>query len=267
MSAAFYEIAPDTQVMQFEVSKIEEVTDDEDSDAIQVALLKSELKKAEDKMQEKKKKTVRFDSIDVPSVPSWATKARADKVREPAKPPMVPITIDNPTSNPAATSTSNTAATFTSHTAATPTSHAALTTTPHSSPSNSTPTIPTVMTQQSQPTISPDNRQFPTSSAQYCYQSAIEDLTVARILLERSLDAPIQTTTRELLATSGDLRKQFKDMIISRQVAANAIIIDSYPPVQSVESFLSKNAKRYDPVIAEHFMPLRVIYPEFENGL
>src|SRR5882672_2476764 len=53
-------------------------------------------------MQEKKKKkVVRFDVVEVPSAPSWAKKAIADKVSNSAKPPMIPITdtIANTDSN------------------------------------------------------------------------------------------------------------------------------------------------------------------------
>jgi hypothetical protein len=91
----FFEIAPGTQVMQLEVSKIDKA--EEDSDMTQVAILKAELKKAEEKMQEKKKKkAVQFDSIDDPPLPSWARESKVANTTKATAPPMVPITSSPP---------------------------------------------------------------------------------------------------------------------------------------------------------------------------
>jgi hypothetical protein len=118
----------------------------------------------------------------------------------------------------------------------------------------------------SQPTPLTSNKADPnpTNPAQYRYQSAIEDPTIAHTLLDRSLDAPIHTTTHELLATSGDLCKQFKEMIMSHRVNTNAVLVDSPTPIQSVDSFLNQHSDQY---IAEYSLPLRVVFPEFENGV
>jgi hypothetical protein len=81
--------------MQLEVSKIDEA--EEDSDATRVAILKVELKKAKEKMQEKKKKkAVRFNGIDVPPLPSWARESKAANATKATAPPMVPIASSPP---------------------------------------------------------------------------------------------------------------------------------------------------------------------------
>jgi hypothetical protein len=53
-------------------------------------------------------------------------------------------------------------------------------------------------------------------------------------------------------------------MIMSRHVNANAILVDSPTPIQSVDTFLNQHGDQY---VAEHSLPLRVVFPEFENGV
>lgn len=240
ITAALYEIFPDTEIMQMEVSRIEEI--DEDPDLARVAILQAELKKVEEKLQEKKKfkKAVRFDGVDVPPPPTWA-KGKGPATANKAKhPPMVPIsTPDEP---PPAKQ------------------HTTSSTSPSSSSDNkSASTSPSSSTK-------PDTSPY---APQYRYQAAIEDPSVSRALLERALDAPIQTTARELLATSPDLRKQFKEMVMSRRVSADAVLVESTYPVQTVESFLNEHGSKYtfDPIVAEHSVPLRIVFPEFANGV
>jgi hypothetical protein len=157
VTTMFFEIAPGTQVIQLEVSKIDEA--EEDSDATRVAILKVELKKAEEKMQEKKKKkAVRFDGIDVPPLPSWARESKVANTTKATAPPMVPIARSPPNN--------------------------------HSSPTSVAPVMPNP-TPQDTSKFSSDN----SNPNQYKYQSAIEDPAVLRLLLDRSLDAPIQMTT------------------------------------------------------------------------
>jgi hypothetical protein len=53
-------------------------------------------------------------------------------------------------------------------------------------------------------------------------------------------------------------------MIMSHRVNANAILVDSPTPIQSVDSFLNQHGDQY---ITEHSLPLRVVFPKFENGV
>jgi hypothetical protein len=95
MTTAFFEIAPGTEVMQFKVSRVEERNAKEDPDVTRVAILKAELKKAEEKIDEKKKKTVRFDGIAVPPLPSWAkTSKNTGKAINLGIPTMTPIATE-----------------------------------------------------------------------------------------------------------------------------------------------------------------------------
>jgi Aspartyl protease len=53
-------------------------------------------------------------------------------------------------------------------------------------------------------------------------------------------------------------------MIMSRRVNANAVLVDPPTPIQSVDSFLNQYRDQY---VTEHSLPLRVVFPEFENGV
>jgi hypothetical protein len=253
LTAALYEIAADTEVMQFEVSRIEEIVDEEDPDLLRVSVLQSELKKAEEKLQEKKKKkAVRFDGVQLPSLPAWAKgKGKATAATE-VPPPMVPITVTKDSDTPPDPKPSSSKPGNTSKT-----------------PLTSETTTSTKSTQSSSTATRSERLDPSQQGPQYRYQAAIEDPTMARVLLDRALDAPIQTTPRELLATSPDLRKQFKEMVMSKRVSSNAVLVDPDEPIQTVESFLHEHAYRYQdpPVVAATFHPLRVVYPEFDRGI
>jgi hypothetical protein len=256
LTAALYEIAADTEVLQFEVSRIEEVEDEEDPDLVRVSVLQSELKKAEEKVQEKKKrKSVRFDGVQVPTLPTWAKGKGKVTDNTDIPPPMVPIPAAKSSDAPSDPKPSSPNPGNTSKPPSTP--DALKSAKPPHSSSPATRSERTEFLQQSN------------NGPQYRYQAAIEDPNMARVLLDRALDAPIQTTPRELLATSPDLRKQFKEMVMSKRVSSNAVLVDPDEPIQTVESFLHEHASRYHdpPVVAATFHPLRVVYPEFDRGI
>jgi hypothetical protein len=98
MMMAFFEIALGTEVMQFKVSRVEERNAEKDPNTTRVAILKTELKKVEEKIDEKKKKTVRFDRIAVPPLPSWAKMSKnTGKAIDLGIPPMTPIATEHAT--------------------------------------------------------------------------------------------------------------------------------------------------------------------------
>jgi hypothetical protein len=47
-------------------------------------------------------------------------------------------------------------------------------------------------------------------------------------------------------------------------VSINTVLVDSPTPIQSVDLFLIQHGDQY---IAEHSLPLRIVFPEFENGV
>jgi hypothetical protein len=47
-------------------------------------------------------------------------------------------------------------------------------------------------------------------------------------------------------------------------VATNAILINTPTPIQSIDLLLNQHGDQY---VAEHSLPLRVIFPEFENSI
>jgi Protein of unknown function (DUF4100)/Aspartyl protease len=241
VSAALYEIAPDTEVMQIEVTR-----EIEDPDLARLSVLQAEMKKVEDKIK-KGKKTVRFDGVEMPPAPTWAKKPTS----KPGPPPMVPISMTPPTdpaSTPSPSSSSSTPSTSSL---------------PSAAPSTSTKPSPSSST-----TFPRDVPRLKDIAPQYRYQAAVEDPSIAQVLLDRALDSTIQITPRELLATSPELRKQLKEMVVSKKVSNNVSILLPDSPVHAADSFLHENAARYDEdTVAASSLPLRVVYPDFGHGV
>ena len=108
----------------------------------------------------------------------------------------------------------------------------------------------------------------------YKYQSAIETSIKTSDLVERALDAKVTLSTRELLATSPEIRRHVKDLVASKKVSANLVEeeqVDSYLNTCFEEEQASSfyDAERYNPQSpsAVPSLPLRVIFPTFANGV
>ena len=106
------------------------------------------------------------------------------------------------------------------------------------------------------------------------YQSSIETSVKVSDLVERALDSKITLSTRELLATSPEIRRHVKDLIASKKVAANLVEaeqVDSYLNTCFEEDPASSfyDAERYNPLSpsAVPSLPLRVIFPTFATGV
>lgn len=108
--------------------------------------------------------------------------------------------------------------------------------------------------------------------AKHRHQSSIEASVKSSDLLDRALDAKITISARELLATSTEVRKQVKDLVSNKKVAAN-ILEDA-----QVDSYLSScfeigNVSPHLDIGKNHIasaaasLPLRVIYPTFAPGI
>ena len=105
------------------------------------------------------------------------------------------------------------------------------------------------------------------------YQAPVENAVKVSELVERTLDAKITVSARELLATSPEIRRQVKDLVTGKKVATNSL------EVESADSYLSAlhndapprlDVSKYDPdasTTAPHSLPLRVIYPTFGPGV
>ena len=231
MTVGLFEVAPDTSV--FEIA-VERSTDSwVDPDLARLEMLQVELQKAEALVKEKKKKNVRFDGVDMPPVPSWG-KSQPPIAKEKSKKPDPPAPTEEPVNNPPMVPLP-------------PTSPA--------TPATKVPTPP-------EATSTPKD-----TGPQYRYHAPIQDPALAKLLLDRALDAPIQTTSRELLSALPDLRRQLRELLMSKRVASTATFVDTSDPVMNVESFLHAHPDRYTGNVAEHSMPLRVVYPEIGNGV
>ena len=56
------------------------------------------------------------------------------------------------------------------------------------------------------------------SGPQFCYQTTVKDPKLAKSVLERALDSKIDLSQQELLALSTDMRKQIKEMTMTKRV-------------------------------------------------
>ena len=108
------------------------------------------------------------------------------------------------------------------------------------------------------------------------YQAPVEADVKATDLVDRALDAKITISTRELLATSSEVRKQVKDLVTNKKVSTNVFEHDNVDSF--VGDFLDQSAgvdpdsastyldlSKYEPQSpsAVVSLPLRVIYPSF----
>ena len=122
----------------------------------------------------------------------------------------------------------------------------------------------------------------PADDPKFRYQAPIEANVRTTDLADRALDAKITISTRELLATSPDVRRQVKDAITNKKVSAHSVEIDE------VDAFLTTcfnfdddseedqkpapvylDMIQYDPsrASAAASLPLRIIFPSFGNGV
>ena len=108
------------------------------------------------------------------------------------------------------------------------------------------------------------------------YQAPVEADVKATDLVDRALDAKITISTRELLATSSEVRKHVKDMVTNKKVSANvferddvdsfvAEFLDQSADVDSESASTYLDFSKYEPQSpsAVISLPLRVIYPSF----
>ena len=104
------------------------------------------------------------------------------------------------------------------------------------------------------------------------YCAPIESHVEMKSLANRTLEAPITLTARELLATSLDVRHHLKDLIASKQVVVNMVDEPDYDIARCFETQPESpkpiNFSWYKcPTTAHASLPLRVIYPSFALGV
>ena len=113
----------------------------------------------------------------------------------------------------------------------------------------------------------------PAEEHKFRYQSAIENSVKTSDLVDRALDAKFTISTRELLAASPDVRKQVKEMVVSKKVSANVFEddgVDSYlSSLFEQSSHLSElDLEKYEfSPSAAPSLPLRVVFPVFAPGV
>ena len=105
------------------------------------------------------------------------------------------------------------------------------------------------------------------------YQSPIETTVKVADLVDRTLDARITLSARELLAAAPEVRRQVRELVAGKKVAANFTegneSVDSY-----LSTFLDEPGSTYLDVskydsepTAVSSLPLRVIFPSFGAGV
>ena len=110
---------------------------------------------------------------------------------------------------------------------------------------------------------------------QYCYQSPIEDPTIAKNVINRALDTSISLSQSELLAISPDLRRHMKDLTTSKKLPNNVGIHEvlhsaaSRTPVRVCDNCEGT----IELIVGKNSVPLSAVYPlifghhKFENVL
>ena len=106
----------------------------------------------------------------------------------------------------------------------------------------------------------------------YRYKSAVETFAKPDDLTDRALDTKFMISTRELLASSPDVRRQVKDFVTSKKVSTNAVEVDGVDAyltgcLEPNSSPVCLDLYKYDSSAAVSSLPLRVIYPTFAQGV
>lgn len=116
--------------------------------------------------------------------------------------------------------------------------------------------------------------EFPSKPApeepKFHYQAPVEASVKTREIVDRALDATITLSTRELLASSPEARKHFKEIVGNKKVAftvAEPDSLDTYLTTFSGNHSLDVDLHKYDEnAAAAHSLLLRVIHPTFAPG-
>jgi hypothetical protein len=112
-----------------------------------------------------------------------------------------------------------------------------------------------------------------TEDPKYRHHAAIESTVKSSDLADRALDAKITLSTRELFAVSPDVRKHVRDLVTSKRITVHTAEtteetntpIDPSPD-EPASAFLNLG-KYEDPATAVPSLPLRVIFPNFGQGV
>jgi len=220
-------------------ASIEEVTDEEADPMI----------KAFEAEIQKRKKKVRFESVEIPG--------RKGKERESAEDPSMKATTPS-TSRVSATS-----------------ANADLRPVPYSKPTNN---ASTPAASSKGPYVNPGVKTLPVAPAvpQYRYQAPVEDPTLLKNVLDRALGTEVSLSGRELLAISPDIRRHFKDLATAKRVqqdvainelAAEGNLVNEDPQETSTAVINAlHNAHNSDGndrsfIVSEDSVPLRSVYP------
>ena len=100
----------------------------------------------------------------------------------------------------------------------------------------------------------------------YLVRASIEDPNTTKDIANRALDATLELSTRELLASSSEVRKYFKEAVSSKKVSAN-VVEEEDSIAAYLSAFSASDFERDDDIpTAAASLPLRVIHPEFAPG-
>ena len=99
---------------------------------------------------------------------------------------------------------------------------------------------------------------------QYKYTTPIEDVRIAKAVLDRALEAPVTLSQRELLALSPDIRKQIKDMTTTRRSA-----VSGAPNVTNLVSSLTCDNPRCGEtiIVGAPSLPLRSLSVKLDGRI
>jgi len=117
-----------------------------------------------------------------------------------------------------------------------------------------------------------------TDNQKFQYQSPVESDVKASDITDRALDNKVTISTRELLAVSPDVRRQFKELVSGKKVLANIVEVDETDAYltncsEDQPEYIESPAVYFDLIkyddtsSAASSLPLRVIFPTFAPGV
>jgi hypothetical protein len=109
-----------------------------------------------------------------------------------------------------------------------------------------------------------------TSCPQYQYSTPVEDPAVVLKVINCALDVPVSITQRELLSISPEARKQDKELTTMRQVSAGTTEVGKLEEVPDDSPAVYSGCAIHDPddlQVGRDSIPLRSIFPLVEGKL
>jgi hypothetical protein len=137
----------------------------------------------------------------------------------------------------------------------------------------STPVITTTTTRYIPTTAVKNTATADTSGPQYQYSTPVKDPAIILKVVNRALNVPVSITQRELLSISPEVRKQYKELTMTRRVSAGTMEVSKLEEVPDDSPTVYSGCTIHDPDgtddlrVGHDSIPLRSIFPLVEGKL